>query len=539
MHVPATRPRSRRIAAGMLVAALAAGFAVTGASAAHAVGSAQCAPGEAQLDFVNASGIPDTDVYGTVVVAAGTVTPAAVVDASPSLPLAGNFPTDPSDASGHTYYLCLQPGVVSGRLWLSIGAPIVGLPSVQPTVSEPYRFGYIEFSYPGQIDYSNINDFDFPISLRAYDAPGATTPAQQAVFTGSTCQIVNAMRDAVTAVGANADWSRIYDPGTTGFVRIIAPDNGAPDPSPYGWPDLRPYIRSLAGETITVQDYYVGGNADPGNVGWFQYTGTFGPTGDLTLTGSLGSDSAPGVASGANFQPAGPAVATTLDELAFAIYSQQIGAGYTVGGVADTANDVFAYLWNDLTSAFAYGYWGSGYGTGLDTRDFFATFPTTPGTAPPTGGQPAFAPARTIPYPATDPAGGVSYNLYASVLSRFSPNYAFPFNENYGQGGAGTNPLLTIPAGGLVTATLPSDGWDGAPGSTTCATAPAPDPDSGSTPVTDVGPVAVQASRGASELAASGAATDPAATGVLAGVLVIAGGALALASARAVRRRRG
>jgi len=493
------RPRRlRRIAAGLVVGAMATALTVVAAAPASAVGSAQCAAGESQLDFVNASGIPDSDIYGTVVTSTGTVTPSGVMNASPSLALPGNFPTDPSDASGHTYYICLQSGITSGRLWLSIGAPIVGLPGTQPTITAPYRFGYIEFSYPGQTDYSNVNDFDFPISLRTYAAPGDTTPAEQADFSANTCQIVNAMRDAVAAV-PGADWSQILDPGTDGFLRIISPDNDPASSTPSGWPDLTPYVMSLVGETITVQDYYVGGGVDPGN------------------DGSLGSDSAPGAATGPNWQPAGLELAVSAADLAAGIYSQQVGGGYTIGGVTDTSNDVYARLWNDLTSAFAFGYWGSAYGTGLDTQDFFATFPT-PGTTAPSGGQPAFTPARTIPYPATVPAGGISYNLYASVLSRFSPNYSFPFDENYGSGGAGTNPLLDVPTDGLITATLTADGWDGAPGSTTCA---AFSPTGGPT------------------LPVTGPERDTGIVSMIAAALLLAGAALALFARRAVRRRQG
>lgn len=505
----------RRATAVLLVGATAAALAIGGATPAAAVGSPQCAPGESQLDFVNASGIPDAEIYGTVVTATGSVTPGGVMNASPSLSLPGNFPTDPSDPSGRTYYVCIQPGVTSGRLWLSIGDPIVGLPGTQPTIAAPYRFGYVEFSFPGQTDYSNVNDFDFPISLRTYAAPGDATPVEEAVFSANTCEIVNAMREAVTAAGA--DWTQILDPGTDGFLRIISPDNDPASPSPNGWPDLTPYVMSMAGRTITVQDYYVGGSGvDPGNVGWFEYTGTFDGSGNLALNGSLGSDSAPGAATGPNWQPAGLELAVSAADLAAGIYSQQVGAGYTVGGVPDPSNDVYARIWNDLTSAFAFGYWGSAYGTGLDTRDFFGTFPT-PGTTAPSGGQPAFTPARTIPYPATVPAGGISYNLYASVLSRFSPNYAFPFNENYGQGGAGTNPLLDVPADGLITATLPADGWVGAPGSTTCAAAAPGD-----------GPT----------LPDTGARSDSVLIALVAAGLLLAGTSLALAAQRTRQRSR-
>ena len=121
---------------------------------------------------------------------------------------------------------------------------------------------------------------------------------------------------------------------------------------------------------------------------------------------------------------------------------------------------MYARIWNDLTGAFNYGYWGSSYGTGNDTKDFFGTF--APPVAP-SGGQPAFRPARTVPFVTAAPS--LSYNLYSSVLGQFSPSYTFPENENYGAGGKGTSPLMSIPAGGEVKAILPPDGWTGPSGS--------------------------------------------------------------------------
>jgi hypothetical protein len=430
----------------------------------HAASVSSCAPGDAQLDFVNDSGLASSDVYGAVTVGGGTVTPAAVVNNS--VPLAGNFPVDPNDPSGDSFYVCLAPGVASGRLWLSIGSPISGLPSTQPTVSEPYRFGYVEFSYPGDVDYSNVNDFDFPVNLRTYAAPGGTAVQSQAVFSGNTCQIVNAVKSEVSQA-PGADWGSIEQSGAGGqFIRIVSPSNGLANNG--GWPSMVPYIEGLMGALpsngpgsvgpITVEDYYVGGNADQGNVGWFDYHGTFDTaTGALTLSGTLGATGAPG---GSGAFP-GQTMTVSLDGLAQGIYDQ--GHEYDVNGAPDLANDVYARIWNDLTGAFNFGYWGSSYGTGRDTKDFFASFAPP---ALPSGGQPAFPPARTASFaPAT---GGVAYNLYAAALSRFSPDYTIPEGENYGAGGTGINPLLPIPTGGEIQATLPADGWVGQSGSTTC-----------------------------------------------------------------------
>jgi ribosomal protein L24E len=294
------------------------------------------------------------------------------------------------------------------------------------------------------------------------------------------------MKTAVQKLGAAADWTSIEKTTNGQFVRVIAPDNGYATDG--GWPSMVPYIENFAkslplhGTTygpFTVEDRYSASPGhDVGNDGWFDYQGYFNKTTfALTLTGALGATTTPGGAG--SF--AGSAVTVTLTGatgLAKGIYDQ--GHEYKVGGVQDLTNDVYARIWNDLTGAFNYGYWGSTYGSGTDTKDFFGTF--APPVAP-SGGQPAFLPDRTVPFVTASPS--VAYNLYSSVLGQFSPNYTFPENENYGSGGKGISPLMSIPAGGEVKAILPPDGWTGPSGSSTCKAAVTPTgPTTGTTTVT-------------------------------------------------------
>jgi hypothetical protein len=299
-----------------------------------AAATAPCASGDAQLTFNNDSGYSNSDVYGTVTLASGTVTPSNLVNNS--VPLS-NYPVDTNDSTGSSFYVCLAPGVASGRLWISIGAPIVGLPKVQPTVAEPYRFGYIEFTYPGDVDYSNVNDFDFPVNLQTYSSPGASTPVDSSKFSGNTCQIVNAMKTAVDGLGSAADWSSIGKTVNGQFVRIISPSNDLSNNG--GWPSMIPYITGLMDSLplsgglrgpITVEEYYSpsAGN-DVGNQGWFDYHGSFDPsTGALTLTGTLHATLTPGGAGSA----AGSTMTVSLASLAEGIYDQ--GHEYDVAGGA-------------------------------------------------------------------------------------------------------------------------------------------------------------------------------------------------------------
>ena len=440
------------------------------------------------MTFTNSSTYKSSQVYGTVVLAAGSIVQSTLVNSS--LPLKGNFPVDTNDPTGRSYYFCMQPSA-SGRLWISLGQPIVGLPSVQPTVTEPYRFGYIEFTYGGAdptVDYSNANNFDFPLNIQTYASAGGTVPLNSANFSATTCQIVNAMQTAVTGVGALANLNQIETTAGGQFVRIASPSNGQANFG--GYPDMTPYIQSfIAGlplvasgpeagmrGPITVEDYYVG-SAPPSppytggtttaddNAGWFSYTGYFDPsTGNLTLGGTLHGD----------LSPTGSGAATGLQmtvseaNLALGVYAQS--NQYTVVGAPSgylDGNDVYARIWNDLTGAFDYGYWGSTFGTGADTQAFFQTWPVGANQSP-MGGQAAFSPPRAAgTFPVV--TGGIPYNLYASVLSRFSPDYVIPYGENYGAGGTNVSPDIPMPSGGEIRVTLPPDGWAGAGQSGPCS----------------------------------------------------------------------
>ncbi len=451
----------------------------------HSVSS--CSAGQEQLTFVNSSDYANSEVFGDVVLASGTIAESQLVDSS--VPLAGNYTVDTNDPSGHSFSICLNWGA-SGRLWISLGAPIAGLPTVQPTVSAPYRFGYIEFAYKGAdptVDYSNVNNFDFPLNVQTYASAGGSAPLTSSVFRGNTCQIVNAMHDAVQALGGLADWNQIETTANGGFVRIASPSNGLANSG--GYPDMTPYVTALINglplvtsgpETgmrgpITVEDYYVGSTppnppytggvttSDDG-AGWFAYQGYFDPSGNLTLGGTLHGDLQPGGSGNAT----GLTMTVSEAGLAAGIYDQ--GSEYTVAGAPAgylDGNDVYSRIWNDLTGAFDYGYWGSTYGGGVDTQGFFQTWPTGSNTSP-AGGQTAFAGRSPSTLPAV--TGGIPYNLYASVLSRFSPDYLIPYGENYGAGGTNVSPDIAMPQGGEVRVTLPPDGWDGASGSAQCTT---------------------------------------------------------------------
>ena len=447
--------------AGMSAAVAAATTQASASGAGSA--SARCPKSDEEMVFVNHSGYKDRQAYGAVVLTSGSVTPARLLNKS--LPLPGNYrPT----GAAHTYYFCLARGS-SGRFWISFGSPIKGLPSVQPTVTAPYRFGIVEFTYPANasLDTSNVNDFDFPINLQRYKSASSRVPAQSAVFSGTTCDVLNYLRQQNRVSGGHANLKDVVFTRGGRFVRIVAPAS-----STRGWPDMGPYIRSLASRLpvvkaghfrgdrgpLVINDLYGGDPTTGADKGWFKVEGFFDRGGKLTIDGGIYEH---GLGEGAR-QRGGPFTPIpqdmTIPESILNVGIYQQGFTYGVGN----GNDIYSWIWGDLTTAFDYGYWGSPYGN----NSLGFSKPKGRGSLQ-TQGQPAFRPKRKVAF--APARGGLSYNLYAAVLSRFSPSYAIPYNERWGRGGYGTSPLLNMPTGGKVVITVPPDGWARKSGSTTCA----------------------------------------------------------------------
>jgi hypothetical protein len=402
-----------------------------------------------------------------------------------------------ADPTGHTRTFQLGEGVGSGLLWISQGQPIPtgpsGLPTVQPSMDTSlYRFANVEFAYPGQGDMTNVNQFSFPVDLDTWSVPNPAPNAptsQSSHYSGTTCDILSAMKTAVTAQGSNANWSQIkVVDGNGNFVRVVAPmqrthqlplNGSTPNPFAQGWPSMLGYVQSLANQTITVQGLFTppSSSAYYGETGWYSYTGTFDGSGNITLNGNIQYPVATGFLSGGTPGMALSVKASTedvvgstsiLDGMVTGIYDQN--SLYTVGtspsgdrngftnGSANPAgpNDVYNSIYRDLTTAFTYGYWGGVYGS--SSAGFWQTF-SPPGA--PDGGQNGFTAARPAPDPVVV-AGGLPYNLWSQVLFQYSNNYNIPYGENYGSGSPSRpSPLLNVPPGGRWEMTVKSDGPTG------------------------------------------------------------------------------
>jgi hypothetical protein len=439
----------------------------------------------------NTSALADDQVYVTLTggIASGYSSwGAAPYDiVNNSIPLSC-LARDPSDPTGHSRTYALGEGVSAGLLWISLGTPIPvgagGLPTVQPSFDTSlYRFANVEFAYPGQGDMTNVDQFSFPVDLDVWSSPVNVNqaPSQSSHYTGTTCDIVGALKSTVTAQGANADWSQIKVADAGGnFVRVVAPkqrarqldaNGGTPNRFRQGWPSMLPYVQSLANQPIAVSGLFTPGASSPyfSETGWYAYTGTFDVGGNLILNGTIGAPVSTGIGTGgwagssvsvqASSQDVnGGGTAVGMDGLATGIYDQnsQYGVagvnrnGWSSGSPDPAApNDVYNSIYRDLTTAYTYGYWGGVYGS--NSSGFWQTFQAP---AAPSGGQLGFAPAR--------PSGVesfVPFNLFSLVMFQFSNNYNIPYGEDYGSGAPSRpSPLLNVPSGGRWKMTIKGDG---------------------------------------------------------------------------------
>ncbi|WP_259310867.1 beta-1,3-glucanase family protein [Capillimicrobium parvum] len=308
--------------------------------------------------------------------------------------------------------------ITSGRLYVSYGAKVT---NAEPPTA-PIRYDKVEFTTTGSAPTANLTAVDFfgiPFKLRSQNASGAAlgTRAEPA-----TATVMNAL---LKIPGARAATVPASGGGT---ARIRSPQLSPPRT----YPSLDPYVRSMAGQRITIKGAFFGAPFTT-----FAYSGTFAADGSITLTGTTtpqGGQSAPG-------QP----LAVQGASLSDAIYA---GAGpYTVGGARrpPDPNDLYSAVYRDLVAGFAWGYWGGRYGN--DTIAW-CTNPDPRGYCPLGWNKPSFASAR-----ATAPAF-TAFHGYASIISDLTDAYGFAYSDT----GSVKTVLLPIDPRGTLTVTIVGDG---------------------------------------------------------------------------------
>ncbi len=268
-------------------------------------------------------------------------------------------------------------GSFSGRIYFSYDAPVT---SAEPP-TWPTRYDKVELTYPGVANLTAVDFFGIPFALQAVNASGKALGTLK--WNASTETVENAL---LAIPGAK---KALVKTRARGFARILSPQL-----SPSSYPSLAQYFASVKGAQLTVRGSFFGNPFQT-----FRYDGPFEGGRETTLTGTITQP--PGAA-----KP-GQALGVDGSTLPSAVYT--VDGPYTWGGqvhhVGD--NDVYAVIYRDLLSGFAWGYWGGKYGN--DSAKW--------------QGQAPFGAARkaTTSY--------ASYNEYAAVVYKYSDAYGFSFSD--------------------------------------------------------------------------------------------------------------
>jgi len=327
--------------------------------------------------------------------------------------LQDDVPKRLSELSGSKFSIT---SIEAGRLYVSYGAPVK---NNEPPAA-PTRYDKVELTDPGVANLTAVDFFAIPFDMQSLDSSGATV-GDALVYRCHTSTILSHLRTLAPA-------AEVTDAGQ--FARLLSPQL-SPQLSPPSYRSMAPYLASMTGKRIEVNDTF---NGKP--VQAVSYSGTFEADGSITLTGTLAG--APG-----------EAVHIEGASLPSGIYS---GNGpYEVGGrpASIGENNAYSVIYRDLVAGFGLGYWGGRYGN--NSSDWL--------------GQPDLAAARATasPYP--------TYNEYTAIIGEYSGAYGYSFND------VGPTPV-TVPLDESVATlqvTIDSDNGPDTPGCVGEATSgPAP-----------------------------------------------------------------
>jgi hypothetical protein len=337
-----------------LLAALAAAIAfVLGVAPAAAV----------NVQIVNSSGLPASSIY--LLLEKGSSSDGQLQEDTPKLL---------SEINDSTFSL----GAISGaRLYFSYGAPVKdNEPPAAPT-----RYDKIELTNPGVADLTAVDFFAIPFNMQSLDSGGATV-GDAVGYRCYTSTIVQKLRE----VGPAAE---VTNGGQ--FVRFLSPQLA----SEGSYPSLAPYIESMAGQTIEVNDTFAKEGEEAKQL---SYKGTFEADGTITLNGTITTGGTPAQGLPLHIEGA------TLPQ---GVYTGD--GAYTVNGEpADVSqNNEYSVIYRDIVAGFGLGYWGGKYGD--DSANWLH--------------KPNFAAARlsSSPFPV--------YSLYASTIAEYSSAYGYSFSE--------------------------------------------------------------------------------------------------------------
>jgi hypothetical protein len=328
---------------------------------------ASAAPASAlNVEVVNDSGEPPQDVYLTLHGGSSND---------------GQLPEEQPKALSEIHNSTFSLGSFSGRMYVSYGGSYT---EKEDGLEAATRYDKIELTTPGVADVTAVDFFAIPFDLEALDSGGALV-GQALTYRCYTSTILARLRELAPSAEVKSGGP---------FMRFRAPKNAWSS-----YPSMEPYVKSMAGQTIEVEDIYANSEHPPAvNI---KYSGTFEADGSITLTGTFKERS------GAEAEvPSEPLhiAGSTLPEAAYTGNEP-----YTVGGKPANVgeNDKYSVIYRDIVAGFELGYWGGKYGN--NTKNWL--------------GKPDFAAAR----PNAEPYA--TYNEYAAIINEYSDAYGAAFNE--------------------------------------------------------------------------------------------------------------
>ena len=373
-----------------------------------------------------------------------------------------------TNPAAHTYTFVIH-GQAGGRIYYSFNQSFTQhWPHAADT---PMAYDIAEFFTLGNSDFfgdlSAVDQVGIPSNMQLLDSNGnvlnsAGEPASRDI----ACHV-----DVLGELAANAPtgWdyrqAAIYDANGS-LLRLVAP-NAAPERHP----SLRPYVESLRGQTLRVRGRYAGGPG-AGAGAYYDYSATIDSEGNVYLRGTLTDPDDPSKPNAAYPQPKSMYVkagdlygAETPGYTGWGIYQQN--GPYTLNGVVtgdgttspwklvagsgatdSVRNDIYGWIYGDLVTAYAYGYWGGKYGN--DSSAFH--------------GKPAFGDARVSASP------WAAWSLWQQAIWNTSDSYGMSLGERFDAAGK-KSPLIGI-ANGVQTMQVTLKRGCGAPANASVSTSP-------------------------------------------------------------------
>jgi hypothetical protein len=320
-----------------------------------------------KVQVVNESGMPPQNVY---VMLEKTSSSDGQLPDEVGKPL--------SEISNSTFSIASISG---GRIYVSYGAPV---PTHEPNYA-PIRYDKIELTGPVDGGVANLTAVDFfaiPFDLQALDSSGATV--------GNALTYRCNTRTILQRLQALAPSAEVTSGGQ--FVRFLSPQL-----SPSSYPSMTPYVQSMSGQKIYVNDSF-GKKGQPTLE--ISYSGTFEANGSITLEGTMTNEVT-------HRQEPAKELHIEGATLPSAVYT---GDGpFTVGGEPANVgeNNQYSVIYRDIVAGFGLGYWGGRYGN--NTTNWLR--------------RPDFAAARLAPAPY------ITYDPYAALIGEYSEAYGYSFHD--------------------------------------------------------------------------------------------------------------